>query len=197
MSKRILTVVLSVVALQLAGCAAQTYNKQTESIPAVNVPDQLKGNWTYSLDDSIREAKRSNFKPSGQVCSLHTFNLDSSAAIESVMRRAMQDFIPAGSESRSGSPMHIAFRIESFQPRFSCTIGATEPTCTGVAEITLAATVVKDGNRRSFSVTSERSADMAGGNLCSTALNAPSEAVRKATRDAAERAMERILMLTK
>jgi uncharacterized lipoprotein YmbA len=186
--------ITTVFALILAGCAT-TYTKQTDSIGGVNVPDKMVGSWTYSIDDSIKDARRTNFKPGGQVCSAHIYNLDASVALESALRKGMQEFFENGSELKSpaGKMHHVAFRLESFQPRFSCTIGATEGYCNGTAEITMAVTVIKESGRRSFTVTSERSADGSAGSMCSTALNAPSEAVRKASKDVVERVMERLL----
>ncbi len=186
-------------ALLATGCATQNYRYTADSVSSVSVPDRLKGSWTYSIDESIREARRTNFKPGGHPCSFHTFNLDGGAAIQSAIRKGMEEFLERGSEQASGGAgaQHIAFRLDSFQPRFSCAVGMSEGHCTGTAEIALAITLTRNGERRSFTVSSERTADGPGGSMCSTALAAPSEATRKAAKDVVERAMERIITATR
>lgn len=189
-------IALPVIALALWGCAAQHYSFTTNTVSGVNVPDKLPSGWTYTLDDSLRDARRSGFKPNGQPCSLHTFSIDSSSALESAIRRSMQEFLENGTEQKGGTgPRNITFRLESYAPRFQCALGSIEGACTGTVEISLGVTVSKDGARRSFSVTAERSADGPGGSMCSTALQAPNEAARKAAKDVVERAMEKIYTL--
>ena len=190
---------VAVVAFIVSGCAPQSYFRAANDVVAVNAPDRMKGDWTYSIDDSIKDARRSNFKPGGHPCSLHTYSIDAGVALDSAIRKAMQEFLENGAEKKSASDAkrHIAFRLESYQPRFSCAIGQVEGHCTGTAEIALGITVVRGDDRKSFTVSSERTADAAGGNMCAGALDAPAEASRKAAKDVVERAMERVLTALK
>jgi len=75
-------------------------------------------------------------------------------------------------------------------------MGPIEGTCTGTSEVALAFSVVKDGTRSNFIVTSERSADAPAGQLCANALDAPAEATRKAIKDVIERASERLITIS-
>ena len=181
----------------LTGCAT-TYNKQSDSVVGINVPDRLKGGWTYSIDDSIKNARRNNFKPTSHICSAHTFNLDASATLASALRKGMQEFLESGSETNTAAGVkHVAFKLDSYQPRFNCSVGMAEPHCNGTAEVVISVLVLMNGERKSFSVSTERSADAAGGNLCVNALDAPADATRKAAKDVVERAMERLLTVAK
>jgi len=193
---KITTATLAFAALVLVGCAAQHYSFTTDTVAGVNIPDKLPPGWTYTLDDSLRDARRSGFKPNGQPCSLHTFSIDSTSALESAIRRAMQEFLDNGTEQKGGGgARNITFRLENYAPRFQCALGSVEGACTGTVEISLGVTVNKDGARRSFSVTAERSADAPGGSMCSTALRAPNEAARKAAKEVVERALEKVYPL--
>lgn len=184
----------------LAGCfTPQTY-KFTAQSAAVNVPERIRGEWTYVIDDSIRDAKRFSFKPSGHVCSLHTYSLDASDALETTIRKAMLEFAESSSERKGtsgSSATEVVWKLDSFQPRFSCAVGQIEGSCTGTVEVALSVTVVKGGSRRTFSVSSERSGDAGSGKLCNNALAAPADAARKAIKDVVERALERMTNLAR
>lgn len=200
MKNVLVSAAVALMTLTLPGCfSPQAYSFTADSVSGINAPDRLAAGWTYSIENSIKDAKRTSFKPTSHPCSLHTYSLDGSSSLESAIRKAMQDFLEAGAETKSASNVarHISFRLEGFQPRFSCSIGATEGHCTGTAEIALGITVVKDGARRAFSVSSERTADASGGTMCANALAAPAEATRKAAKDVVERAMERIVTFAK
>src|SRR6185369_15748224 len=106
--------------LIVSGCfTPHHYSLTAQPVAGLNTPDRLTGTWTYSIDESIKDARRSGFKPMGNVCGLHTYSLDASSSIEGAIRKAMQDFLENGSE-QAGSPRHIAFKLDSFNPRFSC-----------------------------------------------------------------------------
>lgn len=185
---------LIVGALLISGCAAQNYSYSASSVSGVNAPEKLSAGWTYSIDSSVKDARRNSFKPTSHPCSLHIYNLDGAPAIESAIRKGMEDFLDGGSEqSATAGPRNIAFKLDMYQPRFSCAIGSVEGHCNGTAEIGLTVTITKDGTRKSFSVSSERTADASGGRMCATALAAPAEATRKAAKDVVERAMERVV----
>jgi hypothetical protein len=192
-NRMFMRMLLAFIAVALSGCAHH-YQFDSSSVAGIEVPDRLGPGWTYTIDDSIHDARRTNFKPNGQPCSLHSYSLSVSDALEGAIRRGMDEFLEGGTTTKgAGSgPRNIIFRLEQFQPRFQCAIGATEGACTGTAEISLGVTVVNDGARRTFSVTAERSADAPGGSMCSNALAAPAEAARKAAKEVVERAIERI-----
>ena len=176
----------------LTGCfTPQSFMKDAPSVTLSSF-DKLPGSWTYLLDGSLKEAKRANFKPSGHVCSLHTFTLSAGDELSSATRRMLEDVTGGKSDGAGNS---ISARLESFNPRFSCAVGMVEGTCTGTSEIALGFTVVKDGKRNNFTVSSERSADAPAGQMCDKALDASAEATRKAIRDVLERASERIITI--
>jgi hypothetical protein len=192
-NKMIKRTLLAVAALCLTGCAHH-YQYESGSVAGVDVPDHLGPGWTYTIDDSIGEARRMNFKPNGLPCSAHTYSLSASDALEGAIRKGMEEFLEGGSATKGSGigQRNITFRLEEFQPRFQCALGAMEGACTGTVEISLGVTVANDGKRHTFSVTAERSADAPGGRQCSNALAAPAEAARKAAKEVVERAIERI-----
>ena len=181
----------SVSMLFLSGCVPQLYLRDTPSV-TVSTFDKINGSWKYTIDDSIKDARRTAFKPSGHVCSAHTYTLTAGDQLTSAVRKMLED-ITEGSQDDSKNT--ITVRLESFSPRFSCAMGVIEGTCTGTTEIALAFSVTKDGKKSNFTVTSERSADAPAGQLCDKALDAPAEATRKAIKDVLERASERITSL--
>lgn len=176
-------------AVLLSGCfTPQNFRRDTSTV-SLNSYDKLNSNWSYTIDNSIKDANRSNFKPNGHVCSLHTYTLSAGNELSSAARRMLEDLTGG---NQNGAINSITVRLESFSPKFSCAVGTVEGTCTGSAEIALAFTVLKDGKRSNFSVTSERNADAPAGQMCANALDAPAEATRKAIRDVLDRASERI-----
>ena len=185
-------IALSTVAL--TGCfTPQSFTRDASPAVALNTFDKVPGTWSYTIDGSLKDAKRSSFKPNGHVCSLHTYTLSAGDELFSATRRMLED-VTGGSQSGANDSINV--RLESFSPRFSCAMGAVEGSCTGSSEVALTFSVVKDGKRSNFTVTSERSADAPAGQMCANALDAPAEATRKAIKDVLERASERLTTIS-
>jgi hypothetical protein len=177
------------ITLSLTGCfTAATYTRDVAKATP-NSYDKLPGIWSYTIDDSLRSANRTGFKPTGLACSLHNYSLNAGDQLASAASRMLDDITGGKKEDATNT---IAVRLDTFAPKFSCAAGITEGTCTGTAEIALLFTVVKDGKRSNFTVSSERNSDSPSGAMCDKALDAPAEATRKAIKDVLERASERL-----
>lgn len=189
------------VSLALVGCGT-TYTKATGAITTVNAMtatgDKVKGNWAVVIDDSISNAKRTNFKTSSHVCSAHTLNLDGSIAIRSSLQALSREMFEETTNVRAVPPSaqnYVLFRLDEFNPRVSCQIGPVEGTCTASTELAVSVTANMEGKRRSFSVSSQRSTDGSAGRMCDKALDVAEESVRKAAKDVAERVGERLSII--
>lgn len=193
--------VIGVVALAMVvtGCA-QTYSRNSVAVSGVNVTtisgEKAKGTWPVVIDESIANARRTGFKTTSQVCSAHTYNFDGSAAVRSALQAASRELFEDTVLAKAATgPNNISFRLEEFNPRLSCQIGAVEGVCTGTVELGVSVLANVGGRRRSFTVNSQRSADGPAGGLCEKALEVVEDATRRAAKDVAERAGERIATL--
>ena len=137
----------------------------------------------------------------GNVCSLHDYSFDAAEAVAiSARRMAAQLFdnvtetkeLPtAQAAATNGFVGATVVKLDEFSPRFTCSTGMTEPSCSASADISLTITLLQyqpSATRRSFSVNSQRSSDGPGGKLCSTALTVLSQATSRAPKDVFERA---------
>ncbi|WP_295542287.1 hypothetical protein [uncultured Pseudacidovorax sp.] len=190
---------LLAVALAVGGCA-QTYSRNSVAVSGVNVTtisgEKAKGTWPVVIDESISNARRTGFKTTSQVCSGHTYNFDGSVALRSALQAASRELFEDTVLAKAATGANnVAFRLEEFNPRLSCQIGATEGVCTGTVEIGVSVLANVGGRRRSFTVNSQRSSDGPAGGLCEKALEVVEDATRRAAKDVAERAGERIATL--
>ena len=195
-----LTIAMSAV-LALCACGT-TYTRNTGSIVSVNVStvsgDKAKDQFVVVIDDSIKNAKRENFKTNSHICSAHTLNLDAGDTLRSALQAATRELIEDVVEAKSlpaNSANSISFRLDEFNPRISCQIGPTEGVCSATTEVGVSVVANVQGKRRTFSASSQRSADGPAGALCDKALNVAEEATRKAAKDVAERIGERLAVV--
>jgi hypothetical protein len=168
--------------------------------------DKLQGNWALVLDESIETARRSSMKPTSYTCSTHDYSFDASGAIASMARKMANQLFETLIEDKEAPTSEnamtnrlvgaIVVKLDDFDPAFTCSMLGYVLSCSGSADISVNVTLIRyqpTSTRESFSLTSRRTSDGPGGDLCSGALTVLGQATSKATKDVFESVAQRLV----
>lgn len=194
-----------IVALAAVSLGACTYAVKPTSAPAVNIyttfESKIPGRWALVVEDG--GSMNRQITMGSYACSAHTYPFDGTESLATSTRSTLQQVFEAV-ESRSSAPTReqmqadglagvILVRVDTFQPRATCTQSFWTMNCTSNVELSLGVRI--DGLEESLfasSVGSQRSADGDAGGACGNVPNVVADAYRNTLRDTMERLAERV-----
>lgn len=183
--------------LLLSGCS---YAVNPVSISAGNIysteHDKIPGTWVVVTDESMENISR-EVSPSGYDCSVHKFPVNIGSAVTTSVKRTMrsvfenmvvQKTMPDKEKiNELGASGTVFIKLDTFEPRISCSIGFLSGSCTGISDIEFGVIVrKKDSKRFATSVVGSAKVDGDSGRACEGATNVLSEAISKSIKKALE-----------
>lgn len=189
--------------LFFSGCA---YKVNPTSMAALQIyssyDEKIPGTWILLIDDSAKNVTR-EISTSSYVCSAHKYpiNIGNRLAysIKQTMDSVFQNIIerssmPTAQElKQTNAQGTILIKLDTFEPRVSCSMGFWSGSCTATTDVKFAV-IVRGYNGKLFATSAGETATADGdsGSSCQGVAYVLSQSISKSTREALERVGERL-----